>query len=66
MTKVKEHELEEVPERNSELKQSMDKAAEERDRLAGELQELEVAISERLMRLMEIERVRQYTGGKKQ
>ena len=66
LTKVKEQELEEVRERISELKQSMDEAAEERDRLAGELQELEVAISERRMRLKEIERDRQYTAGKKQ
>ena len=66
LTKVKEQELEEVRERISELKQSMDAAAEERDRLAGELQELEVAISEQRMRLKEIERDRQYTVGKKQ
>jgi septal ring factor EnvC (AmiA/AmiB activator) len=66
LTKVKEQELEEVRERISELKQSMDAAAEERDRLVGELQELEVAISEQRMRLKEIERDRQYTAGKKQ
>jgi murein hydrolase activator len=66
LTKVKEQELEEVRARISELKQSMDAAAEERDRLAGELQELEVAISEQRMRLKEIERDRQYTVGKKQ
>jgi len=66
LTKVKERELEEVRERISELKQSMDVAAEEHDRLAGELQELEVAISERRMRLKEIERDRQYTANKKQ
>ena len=35
LTKVKEQELEEVRERISELKQSMDAAAEERDRLAA-------------------------------
>ena len=66
LTKVKEQELEDVRERISELKQSMDRAAEERDRLAGELQELEVAISERRMRLKEIERDRQYTAAQKQ
>jgi len=66
LTKVKERELEEVRERISELKQSMDAAAEEHDRLAGELQELEVAISEQRMRLKEIERDRQYTANKKQ
>jgi septal ring factor EnvC (AmiA/AmiB activator) len=66
LTKVKEQELEEVRERISDLKQSMDRAAEDRDRLAGELQELEVAISEQRMRLKEIERDRQYTANKKQ
>jgi septal ring factor EnvC (AmiA/AmiB activator) len=66
LTKVKEQELEDVRERISELKQSMDRAAEERDRLAGELQELEVAISEQRMRLKEIERDRQYTAAQKQ
>lgn len=65
LTKVKEQELEEVRERISALKKSMDEAAEERDRLAGELQELEVAISEQRMRLKEIERDRQYTASKK-
>jgi septal ring factor EnvC (AmiA/AmiB activator) len=66
LAKVTEQELEEVRERISELKQSMDRAAEDRDRLAGELQELEVAISERRMRLKEIERDREYAAGKKQ
>ena len=54
--KIKEQELEGVRERISELKQSMDEAAEERDRLAGELQELEVAIAEQRQRIAEIER----------
>ena len=66
LTKVKEQELEDVRERISALKQSMDRAAEERDRMAGELQELEVEISEQRMRLKEIERGRQYTAGQKQ
>jgi septal ring factor EnvC (AmiA/AmiB activator) len=66
LAKVKEQELEEVRERISELKQSLDAAAEERDRLAGELQELDIAISEQRMRLKEIERDRKYTAGKKQ
>ncbi|MDH5454630.1 MAG: peptidoglycan DD-metalloendopeptidase family protein [Gammaproteobacteria bacterium] len=66
LTKVKEQELEEVRERISELKQSMDAAARERDRLTGELQELDVAISEQRMRIADIERDQAYTAGKKQ
>ncbi len=66
LTKVKEQELEEVRERISELKQSMDAAARERDRLTGELQELDVAISEQRMRIADIERDQVYTANKKQ
>ncbi len=66
LAKVKEQELEEVRERISSLKKSMDAAAEERDRLTGELQELEIAISEQRMRLKEIGRDQQYTANKKQ
>jgi septal ring factor EnvC (AmiA/AmiB activator) len=66
VTKVKEQELEEVRERISELKQSMDAAAEDRDRLTGELQELDIAISEQRMRIAEIEREQKYTANKKQ
>ncbi len=66
LTKVKEQELEEVRERISELKQSMDAAAEERDRLTGELQELDIAISEQRMRIADIERDQKYTANKKQ
>ncbi|MGB5719557.1 MAG: peptidoglycan DD-metalloendopeptidase family protein [Woeseiaceae bacterium] len=64
--KTKEQELETVRERISELKKSMDTAAEERDRLAGELQEQEVAISEQRMRIAEIEREQRYTTSKKE
>lgn len=63
---VKERELEEVRERISELKQSMDRSAAERDRLTGELQEIEIAISEQRMRIKEIEREQRYTENKKQ
>ena len=66
VTKVKEQELEEVRERISELKQSMDAAAEDRDRLTGELQELDIAISEQRLRIAEIEREQKYTANKKQ
>jgi len=66
LTKVKEQELEEVRERISALKRSMDAAAEDRDRLTGELQELDVAISEQRLRIAEIERDQEYTANKKQ
>jgi len=66
LAKVKEQELENVRERISNLKQSMDAAAEERDRLTGELQGLEIAISEQRMRLKEIQRDQEYTANKKQ
>jgi septal ring factor EnvC (AmiA/AmiB activator) len=66
LAKVKERELEKVREQISELKKSMDRAATERDRLTGELQELEVAISEKRMRIKELERQQRYTQNKKQ
>ena len=62
---VKERELEEVRERISDLKQSMDRSATERDRLTGELQDIEIAISEQRMRIKEIEREQRYTENKK-
>ena len=45
LTRIKERELEDVRERISALKKSMDASAGERDRLAAELQELEVQIA---------------------
>lgn len=66
LTKVKERELEDVRERISALKKSMDKAAGERDRLATELQEVEIAISEQRMRIAEIEREQRATTKKKE
>lgn len=63
---VKERELEEVRERISVLKLSMDRGAAERDRLTGELQEIEIAISEQRMRIKEIEREQRFTENKKQ
>jgi septal ring factor EnvC (AmiA/AmiB activator) len=65
MAKVKEQELVEVRERISTLKESMDEAAEERDRVTAELQELEIAIAERRTRLREIEREHRYVAKKK-
>ncbi len=63
--KTKEQELEGVRERISALKQSMDEAAEERDRLVGELQELEVAIAEQRMRIADIEKEQRRTTNRK-
>ena len=63
--KVKEQELAEVRARISALKQSMDDAASERDRVTAELQELEIAIAERRTRLREIERDHRYAADKK-
>jgi len=56
LTEVKERELEDVRERISALKKSMDAGAAEQDRLTAELQEAEIAISEQRMRLKEVER----------
>ncbi len=66
LTRVKERELEDVRERISALKQSMDEAAEDRDRLASELQELDVAISEQRIRIAEIEQEQRSTTKKKE
>ena len=59
VAKIKERELEEVRDRISALKQSLDAAAGERDRLSGELQEAEAGIAELRVRLTDIERERQ-------
>jgi len=60
LAKVKEQELEEVRERISDLKKSMDRAAADRDRLTAELQEAEVTISAKRLRLKELERERAF------
>lgn len=65
LAKIKEQELEKVRERISALKKSMDTAAEERDRLTGELQDLDVSIAELRLRIKEIERDQAYTAEKK-
>ncbi len=65
LAKVKERELEEVRERISELKKSMDESAADRDLLAAELQELEVVIAEQQTRLKEIERQQRRAMDKK-
>jgi murein hydrolase activator len=47
LSRIKEQELEDVREKISDLKQSMDRAAGDRDRLTAELQAAEVAIAEK-------------------
>ena len=58
LAKIKEQELEEVRDRISTLKKSMDQSAAARDRLTGELQEAEIEIAEKRARLRELERER--------
>ena len=61
LAKIKEQELEEVRERISGLKKSMDAAASERDELVGDLQEAEITIAEKRQRLKSLERDRAFT-----
>jgi septal ring factor EnvC (AmiA/AmiB activator) len=65
LAKIKEQELEEVRERISDLKKSMDRSAADRDRLTSELQEAEVEISEKRIRLKELERERDFSARRK-
>ncbi len=61
LTQVKEQELEDVRERISGLKQSMDAASSERDKVTGDLQDAEAIIAEKRQRLRELERERAFT-----
>lgn len=65
LAEVKEFELEEVRERISELKQSMDRRAAERDRLSVDLQDAELKIAEKRIGLKEIERQQAYSAERK-
>ena len=65
LAKVKERELEDVRERISDLKESMDQSAASRDRVTAELQIAEVEISEQRIRLRELERERDYSARRK-
>jgi len=65
LAKVKERELENVREKISELKKSMDRRAADRDRITGDLQRAEVRISEKRVRLTEIERQKQFSERRK-
>jgi septal ring factor EnvC (AmiA/AmiB activator) len=65
LAKVKERELEDVREKISDLKRSMDKRAADRDRITGDLQKAEVQISEKRVRLKELERQKQFSERRK-
>jgi septal ring factor EnvC (AmiA/AmiB activator) len=65
LAKVKERELENVREKISTLKKSMDRRAADRDRITGDLQRAEVQISEKRLRLRDIERQRQFSEKRK-
>ncbi|MDH3336806.1 MAG: peptidoglycan DD-metalloendopeptidase family protein [Gammaproteobacteria bacterium] len=65
LAKIKEQELEEVRDRISRLKRSMDESAAARDRVTVELQDAEIAIAEKRIRLKELEREREYSAKRK-
>jgi septal ring factor EnvC (AmiA/AmiB activator) len=65
LTQIKERELEQVREKISDLKASMDKRAGERDRVTGELQGAEAVIAEKRAYLKDLERQRDYSTRKK-
>ena len=65
LAKIKERELEQVRDKISDLKKSMDKSASDRDRLTAELQEAEAEISEKRIRLKELERERDFSTRRK-
>jgi septal ring factor EnvC (AmiA/AmiB activator) len=62
LAKIKEHELEEVRDKISDLKKSMDRSARDRDRLTDDLQSAEVGIAEKRLRLQDLERERAYSA----
>jgi septal ring factor EnvC (AmiA/AmiB activator) len=65
LTQIKERELEEVREKISDLKKSMDRRAAERDRVAGDLQSAEIQIAEKRAVLRDLERQREFSEKKK-
>ncbi|MEQ8208056.1 MAG: peptidoglycan DD-metalloendopeptidase family protein [Woeseia sp.] len=65
LSRVKEQELQEVRERISRLKKSMDERAAERDRVTVELQASEVSISETRIQLKELQRQKDFSERKK-
>lgn len=65
LAQIKERELEDVREKISDLKKSMDKRALERDRVSGELQLAEMEISEKRVHLKDLQREREYSERRK-
>ena len=65
LAKIKEQELEEVRERISTLKKSMDESAAARDRVTIDLQAAEIDIAEKRVRLKELERERDFSARRK-
>lgn len=65
LTQIKERELEQVREKISDLKSSMDRQAAERDRISGDLQAAEVLIAEQRNHLKDLERQRDFSEKKK-
>jgi septal ring factor EnvC (AmiA/AmiB activator) len=65
ITQIKERELEVVRKQISDLKKSMDRRANDRDRISGELQAAEMLISEKRIHLRELERQRQFSEREK-
>ncbi|MDZ7645289.1 MAG: peptidoglycan DD-metalloendopeptidase family protein [Woeseiaceae bacterium] len=66
LSRIKERELEEVRQRISELKQSMDARFAERDRVTGELQAAEIRIAEKRIELKELRRQQEVSERRKQ
>jgi septal ring factor EnvC (AmiA/AmiB activator) len=65
LTQIKERELEAVRDQISSLKSSMDKRANDRDRVTGELQDAESGIVEKRIHLKELQRQRDFSQKKK-
>ena len=65
LAKIKELELREVRDRIAELKKSMDRRAQERDRVTADLQAADVAIAEMRQNLKDIERQLAYSENRK-
>ena len=65
LTQIKERELEQVREKISDLKSSMDRQAAERDRISADLQAAEVLIAEQRNHLKDLERQRDFSEKKK-
>ncbi len=65
LTQIKERELEQVRDQISSLKKSMDERAADRDRITGELQSAEMAISEKRINLKALEREKGFVERRK-